>query len=70
VEVKIFDDKDHELPAGEVGEIVTRSDCVMTGYWNNPAATETTCAAAGCIPATSAASTPPAFSPSGTARRT
>ena len=22
--------------AGEIGEIVTRSDCVMQGYWNNP----------------------------------
>jgi acyl-CoA synthetase (AMP-forming)/AMP-acid ligase II len=23
------------LPPGEVGEIVTASDCVMKGYWNN-----------------------------------
>ena len=40
VEVKIFNGKDEELPCGEVGEIVTRSDCVMAGYWGNPAATE------------------------------
>jgi long-chain acyl-CoA synthetase len=38
-EVKIFDGNDQELPAGEVGEIVTRSDCVMKGYWKNPQAT-------------------------------
>jgi long-chain acyl-CoA synthetase len=40
VEVKIFDADDRELPPGETGEIVTRSDCVMAGYWGNPAATE------------------------------
>jgi len=40
VEVGIFDAQDRELPPGETGEIVTRSDCVMTGYWRNPQANE------------------------------
>jgi acyl-CoA synthetase (AMP-forming)/AMP-acid ligase II len=39
VEVKIFDADERELPPGETGEIVTRSDCVMKGYWQNAAAT-------------------------------
>jgi long-chain acyl-CoA synthetase len=39
VEVKVFDGEERELPPGEVGEIVTRSSCVMQGYWRNPEAT-------------------------------
>ena len=39
VEVKVVDAGDNELPPGETGEIVTRSDCVMAGYWGNAEAT-------------------------------
>jgi len=35
VEVRIVDAEGRPLPAGEVGEVATRSDCVMTGYWGN-----------------------------------
>ncbi|MDH4095685.1 MAG: long-chain fatty acid--CoA ligase [Betaproteobacteria bacterium] len=39
VEVRVVDDEDRDLPPGEVGEILTRSDCVMAGYWRNAEAT-------------------------------
>jgi len=40
VEVHIVDADDDEVPDGEIGEIATRSDCVMGGYWMDPAATQ------------------------------
>ena len=39
VEVRIWDEHDEEVRVGELGEIVTRSDVVMKGYWRNPDAT-------------------------------
>ena len=38
--MKIFDDHDKEVPAGQTGEIVVRGPTIMKGYWNMPAETE------------------------------
>ena len=35
-EVCVVDESFSELPPGEIGEIVVRSDIVMQGYWNAP----------------------------------
>jgi acyl-CoA synthetase (AMP-forming)/AMP-acid ligase II len=42
VAVRVVDDEGRELPPGDVGEVVTKSDCVMRGYWGNPEANERT----------------------------
>ena len=39
VEIKIVDENKNEVPTGEVGEIITKSDLNMKGYWNNDKAT-------------------------------
>jgi acyl-CoA synthetase (AMP-forming)/AMP-acid ligase II len=41
-EIRILDDDGHELPAGEVGEIVIRCESAARGYWNNPEQTAKT----------------------------
>ena len=42
VEIMIFDREENELPPGHIGEIATRSDLVMKGYWNDPETTADT----------------------------
>ncbi|CAH1690857.1 Long-chain fatty acid--CoA ligase [Hyphomicrobiales bacterium] len=40
--VRIFDDRGQEVPTGETGEVVFKSDVSMRGYWDNPQATAAT----------------------------
>jgi long-chain acyl-CoA synthetase len=37
--VRVVGDDGRDLPTGETGEVITRSDCVMSGYWGNESAT-------------------------------
>ena len=49
VEIKIIDEAGNPVPAGAVGEIATRSNKNMRGYWNNPDATAATIDAEGWL---------------------
>jgi long-chain acyl-CoA synthetase len=39
-EVKVVDEKERELPVGEVGELWIKGPNVVKGYWNKPEATD------------------------------
>jgi acyl-CoA synthetase (AMP-forming)/AMP-acid ligase II len=39
-EVRIVDDSDNDVPMGEVGELIVRSEAMMIGYWQMPEETE------------------------------
>jgi long-chain acyl-CoA synthetase len=42
--VRVAGRDDHDLPAGETGEVLVRGDTVMAGYWRDPDATSRTLA--------------------------
>ncbi|MBM6400819.1 AMP-binding protein [Phycicoccus sonneratiae] len=42
VEVRVVDDEDRPLPAGEPGEVLVRGGVVMAGYWDQPEETAET----------------------------
>jgi acyl-CoA synthetase (AMP-forming)/AMP-acid ligase II len=40
VQVAVWDESDQPVLPGDVGEVVCRGDVVMSGYWNDPPATQ------------------------------
>ncbi len=40
VQVKVLDEQGHEVPERVIGELALQSDCMLTGYYNRPDATE------------------------------
>jgi long-chain acyl-CoA synthetase len=40
VQIRITDEQGHDLPLGDVGEVLIQGDSVMAGYWRNPEATQ------------------------------
>jgi long-chain acyl-CoA synthetase len=41
VRLRVVDAQGHDVPMGDVGEVLVRGDSVMAGYWRNPEATAT-----------------------------
>lgn len=39
-EVRVVDENDHDVPNGQIGEIIVRGPQMMKGYWNLPEASE------------------------------
>ena len=39
--VRVVGDDDRDVPVGTAGEIIIKGDQVLSGYWNNPEATQT-----------------------------
>ena len=39
VQLRVADERGHELPLGAIGEVLLKGDSVMAGYWRDPEAT-------------------------------